>query len=480
MKALCEGQVFPIRLLGFGFYWAWLFLVTLSPSPILGSVVFHGLPAEAIELLFRLLFVVFFLAFSTKLSTQGGRSLLLVICCVVGPVSTSMMFALFESSASVAAISAIALVDAALFVLWLCFFGHMKVGETALYMALSYCIGGGICLAIQSLGGTYATTATLMLPAVSGAMFHLSNKYYSTETGNAELFSDDIAEREKEAKPYRYLDRLGFALVLVAFAFGSTSSCLYQGFAESLLTGAQIESICCLALAVACIAIIATTKQAQDLCSLYKGAPVLLAPGLMLLAFPQKEMTTIGVALVNMGYLLFEIAALNDYCIAAKSRDLPPMKIFCRARISITIGILLGWVAGIIIQACNVENPLLFAATIAVVAVVATPTMIFTEKEIFSARNVAEVQELAERAESRTSTEDWESLRIDKFADHYKLSARETEILAQMLRGRSAASIAERLFIAQGTVKTHTHNIYTKVNVHNKMELIDAFEEFEC
>ena len=54
------NQMFPVRLLGFGLYWAWLFLVTVSPSPAFGVVECLGLPFELVELAMRLAFVCLF------------------------------------------------------------------------------------------------------------------------------------------------------------------------------------------------------------------------------------------------------------------------------------------------------------------------------------------------------------------------------------------------------------------------------------
>jgi len=45
-----------------------------------------------------------------------------------------------------------------------------------------------------------------------------------------------------------------------------------------------------------------------------------------------------------------------------------------------------------------------------------------------------------------------------------------------LLKGRSAARIAEELVISKGTVKGYIHNVYTKVDVHSQQELIDFFE----
>ena len=34
---LAKSELFPLRFLGFGFFWGWLFLVNLSPSPLFGA-----------------------------------------------------------------------------------------------------------------------------------------------------------------------------------------------------------------------------------------------------------------------------------------------------------------------------------------------------------------------------------------------------------------------------------------------------------
>lgn len=64
------------------------------------------------------------------------------------------------------------------------------------------------------------------------------------------------------------------------------------------------------------------------------------------------------------------------------------------------------------------------------------------------------------------------------FIDHYKLTPRETEILKCMAEHKSTAEICEELCISTGTVKTHIHNIYAKVDVNTKSELIKKLISF--
>lgn len=57
-----------------------------------------------------------------------------------------------------------------------------------------------------------------------------------------------------------------------------------------------------------------------------------------------------------------------------------------------------------------------------------------------------------------------------------ELSYRENEVLGQLSRGKSYASISEALFISINTVKTHIKNIYEKLQVNNREEAIKLYD----
>lgn len=61
-------------------------------------------------------------------------------------------------------------------------------------------------------------------------------------------------------------------------------------------------------------------------------------------------------------------------------------------------------------------------------------------------------------------------------ADRYLLSRREAEVLFLLAKGRNAAFIQEKLFISEGTARTHMRHIYAKLNVHSQKELMDLVE----
>jgi DNA-binding CsgD family transcriptional regulator len=69
--------------------------------------------------------------------------------------------------------------------------------------------------------------------------------------------------------------------------------------------------------------------------------------------------------------------------------------------------------------------------------------------------------------------------RLEKVANIYLLSNREIEVFYLLAKGRKAASIAENLFISEGTVHTHTWHIYRKLSVHSQQELMDLVDKTE-
>lgn len=64
------------------------------------------------------------------------------------------------------------------------------------------------------------------------------------------------------------------------------------------------------------------------------------------------------------------------------------------------------------------------------------------------------------------------------FASDFNLTDRELEILRCVLDGKSQQEISQMLMIALGTVKTHTHNIYSKAGAANRNQILAKYHEF--
>ena len=61
---------------------------------------------------------------------------------------------------------------------------------------------------------------------------------------------------------------------------------------------------------------------------------------------------------------------------------------------------------------------------------------------------------------------------FEQIDEKYTLSKRETEVLEQLSKGLDYTKIAGNLFISPSTVRKHLENIYSKLQVHNKMQAV--------
>lgn len=71
------------------------------------------------------------------------------------------------------------------------------------------------------------------------------------------------------------------------------------------------------------------------------------------------------------------------------------------------------------------------------------------------------------------------SRKVRKVAQTYLLTERETDILFELAKGNGPDRIQAKYFISAGTVKTHIRNVYRKIGVHKRSDLLRLVEDFE-
>lgn len=80
-------------------------------------------------------------------------------------------------------------------------------------------------------------------------------------------------------------------------------------------------------------------------------------------------------------------------------------------------------------------------------------------------------------AETAVSPDERLARECEKVANTYLLSRRETEVCFFLARGHNSSYIQEKLYISEGTAKTHIRHIYRKLDIHSQEELIRLVEE---
>lgn len=64
----------------------------------------------------------------------------------------------------------------------------------------------------------------------------------------------------------------------------------------------------------------------------------------------------------------------------------------------------------------------------------------------------------------------------ERLSARHALSEREAEVLELLARGNTRQSIATKLVVSENTVRTHVKNIYAKLRIHSKQQLIDLVD----
>ena len=60
--------------------------------------------------------------------------------------------------------------------------------------------------------------------------------------------------------------------------------------------------------------------------------------------------------------------------------------------------------------------------------------------------------------------------------EYYGLTRREVDVFRLIAAGRNSTRIQEELSISAGTVNTHSHHVFQKLDVHSQQEVIDLFQ----
>lgn len=79
-------------------------------------------------------------------------------------------------------------------------------------------------------------------------------------------------------------------------------------------------------------------------------------------------------------------------------------------------------------------------------------------------------------AEAAPKKSRWFKENCEIIANRYLLSQRETEVLFLLAKGYNSTAIQEKLYIAEGTAKTHIRHIYRKLDVHAQQDLMRMVE----
>ena len=111
---------------------------------------------------------------------------------------------------------------------------------------------------------------------------------------------------------------------------------------------------------------------------------------------------------------------------------------------------------------------------VALVFVAVASFMLMSEKSLFSFWEGGRA--VADDSTGKPS-DDYLKARLDFLGAAYALTEREQEMISLLAQEKTNNEIALETLISAGTVKVHLHNIYRKMGIHSRKELMALIEE---
>lgn len=390
------------------------------------------------------------------LGAGGG---MLYLCCALA----FALFAWFGSLGDALLIAlavAAALGDVCLALAWGRICARFKIKRALVAMSLASMLSAGICFLY----------AALPLPGVT-ALFVLS----SIVAVIVPLAFSGMARGGEEAAPERLGGRTARATiasladVIVAPGLGLLVFAFVMAVMRTAFNESQSAYLAALALDAA--ALLAYTALRKKRFALRGGMHQTFLPLMAMVLLAATSISASvggGSALVSfLTYALYALAAiltLATLCAIANAGEFPADLVFSTA-------VLLFCAASFAGQSfASVLDDGLVHVAVTVTTTLYAFVMVLSSY-VSRTRDARDEPRVVERDEGEAAPV--RSLdRCAQLAAAHGLTAREQEILAYLAEGHSGAYISDVLFISPNTVRTHIHNIYRKLDVSSREDIL--------
>ena len=492
-----------VAYMGFGFYWAWIF-VSFNSAGSLGQ----NLPIDALtssHLVSSVAAILPLLAaflLRGKIEALSHRALfaLVVSSSVLASVSTACMQVFFAQPI----VYELATASSGLFVVgpmlaWGVVYGSLDAKNAVVCTALSFALAALIYFVVSFVPGPVAALIATMLPLAAGlgacaCLFGNSNGASRRESG--------ISQGSSIRASVSVGTLIGLAVV--TFVYGGLR--VYSVHASAEFSGPSVLFVSVvIASAIMLLYMLLIPRTSLNLGVLYRVALIAFAAVLMLAAVGEEVAAIPLEALVRCGMMLFEILTWVLLAETVRTGNVSALAVFSAGRLAVHVGISLGEGSALVFGASSLE--FLVCAVIALIVAAgflfrdADTTFFFaspTEDELRRiTRKRSSIEEEPSGAEGaleacasdaaveaggdsdarvgdmlKQSLED----RIDSVASRYGFSAREREVFELWVTGHDAQYIQDELVISRSTVKTHVRHIYEKCDVHSRSDLMRVLE----
>lgn len=493
-QALPSGFLSEIRpdLFGLVFHISWLFLLlysnSLYPSPEITEatltipsniVYFSSFLALSMTLLFGIL--------KTKTFMELAEKRVVVIA---APLITSFgtLFYVVEQSHPLTLFIVLGGIltgvgSAILAARWASVYGNTSIKTILFNVPLIFVAVVAICISVNYLPQYLRFALLVVLPCVSGACLQFSRNTQKKLSVKQDFHRENPSKRKRSK---------GAIVGLIAFIGinGFMMGCLPLLPEEtSSLWGASYNTILHFATSLLFLAFVGITiylEKKESFLPLFFGPLILLV--ILILPFTNTLSAGIEGVLFPLGSISFELLLVFGTVLFALLFDYSPAKTFMVGRLTYALTDMAGGLFGTSISGSGNMLAVVQIGSVFLFALIELFVILFIVFLFGSRKTKASAGEtffassenpgsIASSAPS--SNKESLSQVLKRLGEEYGLSQREMEVFSLLAAGRTSSRIQEELHIASGTVNYHTHNIYQKLNVHNRQEILDLVEARE-
>lgn len=332
---------------------------------------------------------------------------------------------------------------------------RMSLAKIALFTSLSQVFAVILVYFCQGLDQTRFLLALFLLPAIAVlALMHAWNQL-KAQDGNA------VAPCNKSWSSLPW--KLILLTAILCFTYGLRS--------HQLAEGAGMHSSVSTAMVMTAFAsLVYFLSDRISLNALVKSALPLTLCGFLLIPSEGFLGTFVSSYMISAGYSLMTLfVALMLYDIS-KRFGIMVLLLFCLKN-AMQIFVIWGRdFAGAIERSSLAPGTQEAILIIIVVALISSAVFIlYSEKGLTSTWGVKFIE--TDLLDEKGREEKARTALCDHLSSKHRLSPREDEILRLYAQGLNGPQIERELFIAEGTLKTHTRHIYEKLGISSRKEL---------
>lgn len=517
-----------LRFLGFGFYYAWIWL-SYNSSILVGDPTGGGQGADSV--------------FAMYLASTTALALMLILAAVFTRVSARVV----ESRPAVFALSLVAAVSTVGVRL-----GSAGGASDPLFLVSSVLTGVGTAWVALRLGAVYSAVSARRASLYTAASICCACLFYFLAVGlphEAGLLatallpvlaavctmttSEEPVVQSEHPQRAQALPKWFFFRLVVAIGVFSTAVGVTRGFSTLTQSAVTLDEQGVLIvfatglIALVLYVLVSFLGNDFDISRLYYPAIILVVAGISIM--PLLGTGVFENHFINIAYVCFIMVV---WCLCAhvsNKSGLSPVRVFGLGRGASALGTTLGWLCGSQLIAQQAANPsiVVIVSGCMVFALLVVSMLVFNDRLIGSVLRGADKgsdqgadgphgEAGAEEGstfmaaaggaaafagapdagadavvghrgpDAGEPTEDEAAHRTGAFtkrclrvAEAYGLSQRERDVLFLLAKGRTISYIADELSVSFNTAKSHIRHVYVKTGVHTRQELLSLIEGIE-